>query len=126
MNSILGEAYGLIVMAFQRIREVAGDNIFYDDPIQRMKAIFTEGEDESSILIRKLENQNKKNEKLVKKLSHKSGGRTSFLHTALAEESRRNGLEIDKVKHQIEVLKKAEAVLEEYEFAVEKRTANVT
>lgn len=125
MDSILGEAYSLIVMAFQRVREGAGDNIFHKDPIQSMKTAFTEGEGEAKAQIRKIENQIKRNEKLIEKLSHKSGGRTSFLHVALAEENKRGGQQIEMINHQIEVLKKAGEILDEYEFAVEKRAANV-
>jgi curved DNA-binding protein CbpA len=125
MASILGEAYGLIVMAFQRIREGEGENIFFNDPIRHMKTIFTEGEGEARAQIRKIENQIKRNQKLIEKLSHKSGGRTSFLHVALAEENKRGGLQIETINHQIEVLNKAGEVLDEYEFTVEKRAANV-
>ncbi len=76
--------------------------------------------------IRGLEKKSGTNDKLIGKLSHKTGGRTSFLHSALAEENRKNELEIDKVKHQVEVIKKAQAILDEYSFAAEKKRANVS
>ena len=123
-ENILGEAYSLIVQTFQRLRDAEGDNIFFGDPLKRMQDMFTEGMSDAKGHIKKLQEKNKRNEKLTRKISHKNGG-SAFLHAALADENRRNEVEIGKTGLSIEIMKKAVAVLEEYSFAAEKREVNV-
>ncbi len=126
IDNMLGESYSLIILTFRQLKDAAGDDIFFIDPIASMKDALSHGQSEAERHVRGLEKKNERNDKLIGKLSHKTGGRTSFLHSALAEENRKNELEIDKVKHQVEVIKKAQTILDEYSFTVEKRKTNVT
>ena len=126
IDNILTEVYGLIIQTFQTLKKAAGDDILYGDPFKRMKDVFTESKDDAEGHIKKLKSQNDRNDKLIKKITHKAGGKDSFLHLALAEEKRENGRQMERAKHAIEIMDRACAVLDEFTFKAEKRIDNVT
>lgn len=117
--------YGLIIQTFRKLRDMNGDNIFYVDVVEKMKELFDETEREAQREIRNIEQQIKKNDKLIKKIIFKKKRDGSFLHTALAEENRQHELNIERIKRDIETLKKAAEILNDYEFSPEKREGGV-
>ncbi len=125
INDILTEAYGMIVDVFQKVKEIQGDNIFHIDVFAEMKEFVASAQTEFEQNIAKLERQIKRNNKLMKKISYKSGDQ-SFLHIALVDENKQNDAQIAGMKRGIEVMKKGLEVLDDYKFDVEKRKENVS
>ncbi len=125
INDLLSEAYGLIIQGFQAVKAKEGDNIFYVDVFKLMLQFIAEAQADFEQKIVKLEQQNKRNNKLIKKIVYKNGGSESFLHMALSEENRKNEVVIAQWKHGIEAMKKAHEVVSDFQFDVERKQENV-
>jgi DnaJ-class molecular chaperone len=122
---IMGEVYGLIVQTFQKIVQAGGDDVLYSDPLKRMKDLFTESKGQAEGHIQKMTACNERNDKLIKKITHRDVGKGSFLHMALEQEKRQNASNMEKARHAIEIMDRACEVLDEFTFKADKRKEDV-
>lgn len=121
VDTVLADAYGLIVEVFRKLREAEADEVFFIDPFTRMRSFFESDKREAQGDIEKLNRENRRIDKLISKIVHKKGNRQSFLHFALGQEKDENEAKVKQIERAIAVLSKASAVLDEFRFETDRR-----